>query len=340
MEGLDRRRTRELGADRRDRRDHRHQRFARPDEPPDRSLLVGGQDRNGRCGRLHHDREAGPGRLGCRRGGWRRCRPHGQPVHRRSGPAGMSVPAVHHQPDVPAAEASRNRWIALAFIAVAQLMIALDATIVSIALPSAQAALGASDARPAVGRHRLHALVWRAAPPGRPDRRLRRTQAGVPDRSRRLRGRVDDRRRGAELRCPGRGARAAGSLRRPAGADGPLAARGHVHAAARARDRLRRVRIDRRQRRRDRPAARRRADAVPHLALVPLSSTCRSAIAAAIGGWIVLPGSSGRGRAGLDLPGAVLASPRDLGALVYGCTEAVTSGLAIGAGDRLARRQR
>jgi EmrB/QacA subfamily drug resistance transporter len=40
----------------------------------------------------------------------------------------------------------RRRWTALAFIAVAQLMIALDATIVSIALPSAQASLRASDA--------------------------------------------------------------------------------------------------------------------------------------------------------------------------------------------------
>ena len=39
-----------------------------------------------------------------------------------------------------------RRWATLAFIAVAQLMIALDATIVSIALPSAQVALGASDA--------------------------------------------------------------------------------------------------------------------------------------------------------------------------------------------------
>jgi len=42
-------------------------------------------------------------------------------------------------------EAGR-RWVALSFIALAQLLIALDATIVSIALPSAQAALGASDA--------------------------------------------------------------------------------------------------------------------------------------------------------------------------------------------------
>src|SRR5438309_1753347 len=39
-----------------------------------------------------------------------------------------------------------RRWVALAFVALAQLMAALDATIVSIALPWAQRALGASDA--------------------------------------------------------------------------------------------------------------------------------------------------------------------------------------------------
>src|SRR5437870_11145514 len=44
------------------------------------------------------------------------------------------------------AQRDRRRWVALAVIAVAQLMIALDATVVSIALPSAQAALHASDA--------------------------------------------------------------------------------------------------------------------------------------------------------------------------------------------------
>jgi MFS family permease len=41
----------------------------------------------------------------------------------------------------PEGRGERRRWLALGFIAVAQLMIALDATIVSIALPSAQAAL-------------------------------------------------------------------------------------------------------------------------------------------------------------------------------------------------------
>ncbi|RPE27020.1 hypothetical protein EDD90_10685 [Streptomyces sp. Ag109_O5-1] len=43
----------------------------------------------------------------------------------------------------PSGEA--NRWRALVFIALAQLMVVLDATIVNIALPSAQADLGISD---------------------------------------------------------------------------------------------------------------------------------------------------------------------------------------------------
>ncbi|MER6104545.1 MFS transporter [Streptomyces sp. NPDC001832] len=47
-------------------------------------------------------------------------------------------------PDVPLPDPSR--WKALAFIALAQLMVVLDATIVNIALPHAQAALGISDA--------------------------------------------------------------------------------------------------------------------------------------------------------------------------------------------------
>jgi EmrB/QacA subfamily drug resistance transporter len=56
-----------------------------------------------------------------------------------SAPTGIQLNTTLPTPD-------RRRWTALAFIAVAQLMIALDATIVSIALPSAQASLGASDA--------------------------------------------------------------------------------------------------------------------------------------------------------------------------------------------------
>ena len=44
------------------------------------------------------------------------------------------------------AQLDPRRWKALVFIALAQLMVVLDATIVNIALPSAQRALGFSDA--------------------------------------------------------------------------------------------------------------------------------------------------------------------------------------------------
>src|SRR5215217_4688479 len=40
---------------------------------------------------------------------------------------------------------SKRRWLILALIGLAQLMVVLDATIVNIALPSAQQALGFSD---------------------------------------------------------------------------------------------------------------------------------------------------------------------------------------------------
>src|SRR5271156_1649372 len=41
--------------------------------------------------------------------------------------------------------AEKNRWLILAMVGVAQLMVVLDATIVNIALPSAQRALGFSN---------------------------------------------------------------------------------------------------------------------------------------------------------------------------------------------------
>ncbi|MGL1213372.1 MFS transporter, partial [Vibrio parahaemolyticus] len=40
---------------------------------------------------------------------------------------------------------SRRRWLTLAIVGIAQLMVVLDATVVNIALPSAQADLGFSD---------------------------------------------------------------------------------------------------------------------------------------------------------------------------------------------------
>ena len=48
-----------------------------------------------------------------------------------------------------------NRWAVLALLGVAQLMVVLDATIVNIALPSAQTASAFLDDQPAVDRSRL-----------------------------------------------------------------------------------------------------------------------------------------------------------------------------------------
>ncbi|MCH0562202.1 MULTISPECIES: MFS transporter [unclassified Streptomyces] len=53
--------------------------------------------------------------------------------------------ALSKAPGAPAASGDANRWKALVFIALAQLMVVLDATIVNIALPSAQQDLGISD---------------------------------------------------------------------------------------------------------------------------------------------------------------------------------------------------
>ena len=53
---------------------------------------------------------------------------------------------VLERPIGPGTNLDPKRWVALAIIAVAQLMVVLDATIVNIALPTAQAALGITDA--------------------------------------------------------------------------------------------------------------------------------------------------------------------------------------------------
>lgn len=56
-----------------------------------------------------------------------------------------TVRSVPGSVDDPHNDAHASRWKALVFIALAQLMVVLDATIVNIALPSAQQDLGISD---------------------------------------------------------------------------------------------------------------------------------------------------------------------------------------------------
>jgi EmrB/QacA subfamily drug resistance transporter len=61
----------------------------------------------------------------------------------------ISEPTVHHRPAAAPAAASTTsrRWLALVCISMAQMMVALDATIINIALPSAQHALHIADAQ-------------------------------------------------------------------------------------------------------------------------------------------------------------------------------------------------
>jgi hypothetical protein len=59
-------------------------------------------------------------------------------------PATPSAPSLVAPAASPGPEAGGRRWLILAVIGAAQLMVVLDATIVNIALPSAQRALGFS----------------------------------------------------------------------------------------------------------------------------------------------------------------------------------------------------
>ena len=164
----------------------------------------------------------------------------------------------------------RSRWTILALVVVAQLMVVLDATIVNIALPSAQADLGFSNG----SRQWIvtgYALAFGSLLP--------------------LGGRLGDvfgRRRTLVLGSLGfAGASAIGGaaqsfewllaarvlqgiVRRPARTVRTRAADDDLHRAARPQQGLRHLRRCRRQRRRGRPPARRRPDRVPVLALVPV----------------------------------------------------------------------
>ena len=163
---------------------------------------------------------------------------------------------------------SRRRWFILALIGLAQLMVVLDATIVNIALPSAQDGPGVLQRLPPVDRHRVRAVLRQPAAARRSHRRPRRAQARLRHRAHRVRRRLRPRRPRRELRRPRRRPRAAGRLRRAARPGGPQPADHHLHDPGGAQQGLRRVRDHRRLRRGGRPDPRRCADRVPELALV------------------------------------------------------------------------
>ena len=236
----------------------------------------------------------------------------------------MSTPAARREEVSRAAEPSRSRWTALAFIAVAQLMIALDATIVSIALPSAQAALGASDAdrqwvvtaytlsfggllllggriADFAGRKRafllglagfaVASMIGGAAP-----------SFAVLVAARALQGAF------AALLAPTALSLLAVTFTQPRERATAFAVYGSIAGSGAAIGLL--------------------LGGVLTQYLTwrwCLYVNLPVAIVAAVGGWIVLPGSGARVRARFDLPGVALATA-GLVALVYACTEAVSSG--------------
>src|SRR3989454_380256 len=236
----------------------------------------------------------------------------------------MSVPALTRAAPPTATQPSRRRWTALAIIAVAQLMIALDATIVSIALPSAQAALGASDAdrqwvvtaytlsfggllllggriADFAGRKRafllglagfaVASMIGGAAP-----------SFAVLVSARALQGAF------AALLAPTALSLLAVTFTQPRERATAFAVYGSIAGSGAAIGLL--------------------LGGVLTQYLTwrwCLYVNLPVAIVAAVGGWIVLPGSGARVRARFDLPGVALATA-GLVALVYACTEAVSSG--------------
>ena len=222
------------------------------------------------------------------------------------------------------AQPDRRRWVALAFIAVAQLMIALDATIVSIALPSAQAALGASDAdRQWVVTAYTLAFGGLLLLGGRIADYLGRKRAFMIG----LAG-------FALASLAGGAAPNFAALVAARAAQGAFAALLAPTALALLATSF--------------TEARERATAFAVYGSIAGSGAAIGmllggaltqylswrwclyvnlpvAIVAAIGAWIVLPASSDRGRPSLDVPGVVLAGA-GLVSLVYGTTEAVRSG--------------
>ena len=160
-----------------------------------------------------------------------------------------------------------RRWLILGVIGIAQLMVVLDGTVMNIALPSAQHALHFStvDRQWVVTAYTLR--VRQPAVARRQAFRPVRPESDVPDRADRLRGRLGHRRRVDKLRDAGDRACLPGRVRGDPGAVRAVGADHHVHPAGRARQGLRRLRRDRGGGGSGRPAARRRADLLPVLAL-------------------------------------------------------------------------
>ena len=118
-----------------------------------------------------------------------------------------------------------------------------------------------------MGGHGIHPVVRQPAPARREAGRPARPEGDVPDRPARLRRRLGHRRGLGQFRHAGDRAGLPGRVRRDPGAVGAVPADDHVQRSEGPRQGVRRLRRDRRGRQRRRPAARRRADRVPVVAV-------------------------------------------------------------------------
>ena len=218
-------------------------------------------------------------------------------------------------------EPDPKRWLALAVLAAAQLMIVLDASIVNIALPVGAGGPRHHRRQPAVDGHGLHAGLRQPAAAGRPDRRLHRPQAHLHHRParlrRRLRARWHRQQPGAAVRRP----RPAGRLRRPDGAGRAVDRHRDLHRAQGAGQGVRRLRCARRWRCGDRPDRRRRPHRVRVVALVPRRQRAGRAARRRAAPIPLVHESKAHGDTRYDIPGVLLATA-GLFSLVYGFTEA------------------
>ena len=168
------------------------------------------------------------------------------------------------------ASAEPNRWAVLALLSVAQLMVVLDATIVTIAIPSAQKALGFStESRQwIVTAYALAfgSLLLLGGKLGDLFGRKWTLIAGLVGFS--VASAIGG--LAAILRRTRRRAHAPGCVRRAACALGAVPAHGDIRGIAGPANGVRNLRRDRRRRRLTRPDTRRRTDAGPVLALVPV----------------------------------------------------------------------
>ncbi len=226
--------------------------------------------------------------------------------------------------DRPAALADR-RWLVLVVVAIAQLMVVLDSTIVNIALPSAQHALGFpnSDRQWVVTAYALAfgSLLLVGGRLGDMFSRKWVFITGLAGFARRLRARW----RRRLVRDAGRGAGAAGGVRRHPRAVRPRHPGQHLPGPARAGPGLRGLRLSSGRRRRGGPDPRRGPHPVPLVALHPVRQpgVRRDRHHRRAGCTSAAPGRPTRPR--MDWPGAMLACA-GLFLIVFGFSHAETAG--------------